>query len=289
MPSLDKFIDDNTDRCITRFLQARKVVRHFFVKNENGHKKILFIVGCQRSGTTLMTRIFERDRRTWVYGEFSKLSSLDKRHKIRLNPLSAVKEVVEKNKASLIILKPLVESQNTLKLLDYFDGSKALWMYRDYKNVLLSNLQHWGLYNGIKNLRAIVTNEPDNWRSENVSEYTRGIINKYFSENMNPYDAAALFWFARNRLFFELGLDENPRVLMCKYEDLLSAPPAVMRGVYAFLEYDYPTDDILVDIHANPKEKRKAVELLPEVDALCEDLLDKLHAAYQVKLSAVSH
>jgi hypothetical protein len=103
-----------------------KGVYHLFKYDYSQPKMALFIVGCQRSGTTLMNWIFEGDLNAKVYPEVSKLSSEDPRKQLRLNPLPKVKAVLDKDRAPLIILKPLVESQNTLQLLDYFEDSKAL-------------------------------------------------------------------------------------------------------------------------------------------------------------------
>lgn len=278
-----KPVDRNWERLADRSLRVKKKIHQFFdYKNISDKKALLFIIGCQRSGTTLMTKIFERDFRTRVYGEFSKMSSLDTKHKIRLNPLPWVKAEIERDRVPLVVLKPLVETQNSLKLLEYFEDARALWMYRDYRDVASSNLANFGMGNGINNLRAIVQNAPQNWRSENVLDDTRNIVLKYFSEEMNPYDAAALFWLARNRLFFELGLDRHPRVTMCKYEDLLANPEKIMKGIYRFAGTDYPSDDILVDVRPD-SGKGKSIKLSPAVELLCKELLEKLDAAYETR------
>src|SRR5215208_3275365 len=73
-----------------------------------GTPKVLFIVGCQRSGTTLMTALFDADRDCRVFQEFSALSSMDKRG-IRLNPLPDVAAVIRRVSAPLVVAKPLVE------------------------------------------------------------------------------------------------------------------------------------------------------------------------------------
>ena len=185
--------------------------------------KILFIAGCQRSGTNMMNEVFENDLRIKVYDEFSKLSSNDPAG-IRLNSLASVKEEIDKQRASLIVLKPLVESQNLRRLLDYFSGSKALWMYRHYKDVARSNLGIFGIKNGVNNLRPIVKNDKKNWRSEKITEPVKKTIVEQFSEEMNPWDAAALFWYTRNMHFFDQNRDQSGDVLMCKYEDFVVAP-----------------------------------------------------------------
>jgi hypothetical protein len=232
-----------------------------------------------------VSRIFEKDLDTKVYGEYSKLSSQDFAKGLRLNPLDLVKEEIRKDRAPFIVLKPLVESQNILQLLGYFEESRALWVYRDYRDVAMSNLTHFGNRNGIDDLRPIVANEPNNWRSEGASENVREIVARHFSENMSPYDAAVLFWFARNSLFFESSLDVNPDVLMCRYEDLVSSPVEVVRRVYNLLGQNYPGDKITAGIHSQSLRKGESIGLAPEIDHSARVLLDGLDKAYHVKNS----
>jgi hypothetical protein len=285
MRDLPKFINRNWRRASDRFFRLRKgIYQYYKIRKIHGKKTILFILGCQRSGTTLLTEIFERDfDHTKVYSEFSRVSSYDKIDKIRLNPLQLVEAEINKNRASLVVLKPLVESQNALKLLDFFDNAKMLWMYRNYRDVALSNLKHWGIGNGIKNLRAIVEGQPQNWRSENVSAYTREIVIKYFSEEMNPYDAAALFWLVRNRLFFELDLEKHRNVMMCKYEDLVDNPINTMHSIYDFANHIYPFDKIHLKIYSDSKGGGKGIKLSKEIEFLCEEMLGKLDIANGLK------
>jgi hypothetical protein len=142
-----KFIRRNWKTLSDRSLKVTKSIYQLIEIRKTGNRKtILFIFGCQRSGTTLLTEIFERDfDNTKVYGEFSHLSSHDKKHHIRLNPLHLVKAQIDNSRPSLVILKPIVESQNALKLLDYFQNSKVLWVYRHYKGVSLSHIEKWGV------------------------------------------------------------------------------------------------------------------------------------------------
>ena len=239
-------------------------------------KSILLILGCQRSGTSLMYWIFERDFDTKIYRESSELSSNDV-NKIRLNPLVSVQVAIDKHKVPLVVLKPLVESQRALMLLENLKGAKVLWMYRHYKDVASSNLKAFGIKNGINDLRPIVEKKPDNWRSEHISEYTRSIVLEHFSEDMNPYDAAALFWFVRNRLFFELNLDNNINVMLCRYEDLVAHPADVMQTVYKFVGCAYPGDQIDRDVHRQSIGKGDTTKLSPEIEKVCAELLAGLN------------
>ena len=58
--------------------RARRVSKHVYQSirwRALDRPKVLMIVGCQRSGTTLMSRLFDADRDCRVFGEFSALSS----------------------------------------------------------------------------------------------------------------------------------------------------------------------------------------------------------------------
>lgn len=245
----------------------------------DGQKQIVMIQGCQRSGTSMTYWIFERDFRIKIYREASELSAQDAIERIRLNPLPHVKAMLEKDRVPIVVMKPLVESQRANELLTFFPQSKIIWLYRHFQDVASSNLKAFGRGQGIEDLRPIVLQEPHNWRSENVSEETRETIRRFFSEEMNPYDAAALFWYARNRLFFEQGLDHNPRVMMCRYEELVRRPSDVMQRLYAFLGISYPGDKIVKDVHPQSIGKGRRSRLSAEVEALCEGLLEQLDAA----------
>ncbi len=280
-----KFMNDQLKRVSDRWLRLRKnVYQYYKIRHIPEKKTVLFILGCQRSGTTLLAEIFERDfYNTKVYHEFSPLSSLDRMYKIRLNPLHIVKQEIDQNRASLVIVKPLVESQNALILLNYFENSKALWTYRNYRDVVSSNLTHWGVKNGINNLRPIVEDQPQNWRSENISEESREIVLSHFSEDMNPYDAAALFWLVRNRLFFELNLDKNHRVKLCKYELLIQDPIGTISQIYEFVGQVYPSYRMPLKVYKTSTGKGKDIKLSRQIELLCDEMLDRLNHAHALK------
>ena len=266
----------------------KKIEEKFFLKKKNvqqslippvQEKRILFIIGCQRSGTTMMQKVFEKDLKSKVYGEFSKLSYWDPK-KIRLNPMDQLKREFGKVSPPLIVLKPLVETQNIDELLDYFPESKALWMFRNYKDVTASNLINFGPKNGINDLRPIVKGDPLNWRSEGASEQVRKVVSKYFSEDMKETDAAALFWYARNSLFFDLDMQNKPEIMMCRYDDLVKNPAEMVPEIYDFIDSPFPGGEIVKDINANSIGKGKDIKLNPEIEALCQGLQQRLDEVY---------
>lgn len=254
-------------------------------------QRILFTVGCQRSGTSLMSRIFTQDLKTSVYRERSVLTSDDlgtpeePNRFIRLNSSEKLAQCFRQNKAPLIIVKPLVESQNIVKLLNDFPQAKAVWMYRNYQDVARSLFERFKpdgeSSTGIRDLRYVVQGDPLNWRSQNTSELVRATVRKHFSETMDAYDASALFWWVRNRFFLEFNLQANSRVLLCRYEDLVTNPKAVMNQIYQFA--DIPCNlspKFSRDIHCNSLGKGSSIQLSPEIKQLCDELLEQLDRYY---------
>ena len=235
----------------------------------NCSKKILFVIGCQRSGTSIMMRVFERDYNSKVYMELDEIFRQDEQA-MRLKPLQSVKEIFDNAFTSLIVSKPLLDTQIISSILSFFPDSKAIFIFRHYKDVISSFLKIFGTQTGIKDISPIVQNNFQDWRAQNVSDKISGILKKFYAPNMNPFDAAALFWFARNHLFFDLELNTNPNVLMCKYEDFVTEPLDVFGNIYKAIDYQFPGKRIIKSVHSRSKGKGKKVSLSPEIESMCK-------------------
>jgi hypothetical protein len=256
-------------------IRSLKFVIQCFPSEKTNGKSVLFIMGCQRSGTSLIYWLFERDLRTKIYREASRLSLKDPK-RLRLDPLHVVRKKLESVKVPLQVLKPLVESQNASRLLKQIPNSRILWMYRRYSDVIASNLRAFGEYNGFNDIKIMLDNSKRNWRSEKQTKEVIGLIKKYFHPSMNPNDAAALFWFARNKLLFSQNLVDNSKVMLCRYEDLGAAPNIVMKAVYRFLQIPYPGDRITRSVHAKSVGKGVKIRLSEEIEERCAVLLEQL-------------
>jgi hypothetical protein len=245
-------------------------------------KRLVFIFACQRAGTTMLTHCFRRDRRSKVYGEDGLAGTA-----LRLKPYEEIEQIVARERATLLIAKPVVESQHATKLLDHFSNARAIWMYRDYRDVADSSLRRFGTESTIRNLRPVVDlwngkprrgspGDGYSWASEGVSRDTQAIVARYFAEDMPTHDAKALFWYVRNVLFFEQELDLHPRVMLCRYEDLVTHPSVVMRTVYSFLQVQYPGDHIVETVHSASIGVGSSLDIEPRIRHLCDELLQRL-------------
>ncbi len=266
-----------------RWLRLRKRVFQFFRYPAGRVKPVVFVVGCQRSGTSLMHHLLRLDWHTVTYDEESPLSAADPVEGLRWAPLPEVVRRISRDRAALVAAKPLVESQNLDRLLDAFPGSRALWMYRDFGAVARSNVKYFPPGTSHSDLAPILADDQSNWRAERLGAGARDLVRSLYRPDLTAVDAAALFWYARNSLLFERGLDGDPRVRTCRYEHLLGDPAGVMRGVYAFIGRPWPGERIIRDVEPATGRPAAPTALDPAVSGACAGLLARLDAAPGVR------
>jgi len=265
-----------------RVFRLRKRIRQTLRYRRGCAKTVLLVVGCQRSGTSMVHHVLRRDLDAVTYDEQSPLSSRDRVEQLRWNPPAEVQARIAAARAPLVVAKPLVESQNLLRLLDMFPDSRALWMYRHYADVAASNVKYFGAATGHADLAPILADDPGNWRSERLGEGARRRIRALYRPDLAPHDAAALFWYARNSLLFSGGGVDDPRVRACRYADLVERPVPVMHEIYAFIGRPYPGDGIVRDVFADSRGGGRDAAISPAVREACEEMLVRLDAVPRV-------
>jgi hypothetical protein len=261
------------------------------VRLSRDSSKALFILGCQRSGTTMAIDTLDKDSRVKTFYEYSGVNlpaagrrpwsiRSTSRYTLRMKPLDQVAAKIERSRYPLVVLKPLVESQKAPEILRTMDHATCLWVFRHYRSVARSNIKLFTPDVNRLNLEPMVLRQPDNWRGELVPEDVRELVARHYSPDMGAFDGGALFWYARNRLFFDLNLASEERVMALKYEDLASQPERSMRRVYEHAGIPFPGPRIVEDIHPRSIGLGGELELDPEIEAACERLWGELNAAY---------
>lgn len=224
----------------------------------------------------MMLRIFQRDVRTQVYFEQSEIFA-----DMRLRAPAEVNQVLESSPATIRVGKPLLDSQRAISLLETYPGSVGVWMFRHYRAAAASHVRAFASKTPMLDIEPIVSGDSRTWRGENISEETRATVAEYFSESMNPIDAAALHWLARNRLFFEQDLGSNPRVQLCSYEELVQAPDRELQRLYSHIGVGYPRADLSRGIYQGALDRGRDVCLRHEIEAECEALWTRLIGLHQ--------
>jgi hypothetical protein len=67
------------------------------------------------------------------------------------------------------------------------------------------------------------------WRQEGISDECRREISGLCREDMTAWDATAVFWYMRNRIYFDQKLDRRADILPVWYEALVTEPAAQFR------------------------------------------------------------
>ena len=246
---------------------AKRLVRSI-VRARPDERRVVLIFGCQRSGTTMLQQTFlDRSWRVLILEE----------HDHRLigpaetgwQEYSTVQDRIRRLPFEVVAAKPLVESA----LMDAAGAVKALWMLRDYLEVARSNVNRFGMDNPCRDMRPIRSRDALDWRYRGATEETWETVNTLLDRGLTPLDAAALFWWTRNQLYFDQRLWEDDRIRILRYERACNQPEEVVRSLSSHIGLALPVSSIATRVRAQPPSLR-AIELHPDVERLCRKLWD---------------
>ncbi len=238
-----------------------------------GHPKVvIWIFGCQRSGTTFLENIFRQDLDSVVFGEFSQLTiSPDK---TVLSDLDKVHSIVEAQNAKYAVIRPLFEADRAIELLDLFPNSVGVWLFRDCPHVVDSMLTKWK----DRFFEISKQNESDGngkWRLEEKARSIQSQVRE--TSAVDPVaEAYARYWLLRNQIPFDLSLASDERCLFISYSQLVSDPEtsvkrimdrAGMNGLWRDFKADAQTSRI-----ARPVEPEISADTLRQ----CEQVYRRL-------------
>ena len=155
--------------------------------------------------------------------------------------------------------------------MDWFEPAKNVWTYRDYRDV--ANSMAVAFTSLPRTVRGIAGQNPEfGWWGRGLSEDTRSLLERIVAKGPDAHTSAALLWYLRNRLFFQRGLDRDERVLLIRYEDLVTDPENERAQVTAFSGIPF-TPRLRRGIHPQSIGRRPEPELEPEVREACQGLM----------------
>lgn len=254
--------------------RGRAVVKHMAraaIPAPVEERRALVVVGCQRSGTTMLQQsLLDRSWRVVILEEHDRrLVRPDDPDRILWKPLQEVSVRMTRLPFELVVVKPLVESHRTIEILNSLPRAKAIWMLRHYLAVAKSDVARFGPSNGARNLSRLVAGNTSDWRTNCTAEVRKQVA-ILIESGLSPLDAAAVFWWARNQLYFDQRLSEDDRVRVLRYESLIDMPSECLRGISDFLGLSLTSRAMVNAI----REPRKLTgELHPSVEDLCSSLL----------------
>jgi hypothetical protein len=238
----------------------------------------VFIVGCNRSGTNMVCGGIGNSPHGWDYREsaFSLAFS-----GFYLRPDWIIEGLIRRTPAPIVSFGSILDSQFTNDLLSRFAGARAIWVYRRYEDVANSCArQRWGDHQ--RDLaRWVAQGELERLgaRGNHISADTVRLFGELFHEDLSDEDAASLYWYMRNQLYFDLNLHRDPRVLLVQYEDTVLNPEKAFRRVFGFLGFPY--DPVIIkDVFASSVGKHAWQGIDPAIQAVCDTLKARLDAHY---------
>ena len=227
----------------------------------------VFVFGMQRSGTSMLMNVLHLRRDTEVYDE-NKESRAFVRH--RLRDLNTIKQLISDSRASYVCFKPIADSHRIDELLEQFPDSRAIWIYRDYKDVANSRLRKFSNVN--RAIRLVCQGLPGGgWFDDGVSDATRKILTSMDVDALTEFDFACLTWWARNRIYIENELWNNDSILLVKYEQLVTSPIGTFDRMLSHLGMP-PEPRSLRHVHQTSIGKNAAPPVNAEVETLCLEL-----------------
>jgi hypothetical protein len=275
VPSRRKHRDDEP-LLRRRALASVKRLTRSVVRANPAERRVVLIFGCQRSGTTMLQQTFlDRSWQILILEEHDRrlVGPRPEPGETTWQDYSTVLGRIRRLPFEVVAAKPLVESASATALMDAFGPVKAVWMLRHYPEVAQSNVNRFGLDNPYRDLEPIRSRDELDWRYKGATEETVETVTALMNRKLTPYDAAALFWWTRNQLYFDQRLWEDDRIRVLRYERACNQPQEVIRSLSDHIGLELPLGSIVPRIRAQrpPRETR---ELDPDVERLCRKLWD---------------
>jgi sulfotransferase family protein len=250
-------------------LAARKAVwriGHSYAPNT----KAVYILGAQRSGTTLLLDCFDRSMEIDVLGESSRAMV-----NFKIVGDDVLDELITSSRHKAIVFKPLTDSHRAREFLRLSPNSVAIWAYRRVEDRANSAVAKFGDHN-LQILRDFASGKNlDIWQAQGLTDESLKLINSFNLSDMSPHDAAAVFWYIRNSLYFSNKLDELDNVLPLAYEDLVAEPQKTMQGICRFIECQY-SKKMISDVHTTSVGRERS-NLSENTRSLCVPMYNELH------------
>ncbi len=212
----------------------------------------------------------------------------------RLRPYDEIQALIDRQKARLILFKPINDSQAALEILDQFDNSRVVWIYRHFNDTVNSAVVHWGAsqrdmvvwigenlakYGSLEEAMPAILRKPSfAVYTEKMSRESAALLAEWTRAPISEHTGAAIMWYLRNQLFFEQSLDMNRRSLLVCYEKFVQQPDEQLRQICKFLSIRHSKKRSRTVV-ASSVGRNEAPHIPPGILEACSGLLDRLNQA----------
>jgi len=248
------------------FLTAKNLYWQFRPTPQE-QRRHLFVAGVQRSGTNMLMDILEKSWNTSTYHERDPRAF----DNYKMRELPVIEALAKHSPMPLFVIKALFELQELPDLMHHFSPAKTVWIVRNYNDTVNSTLNSFRR-NLVARINRAVQPDTDEWLGAGMSDETRKRLHPLVHTDMKEEDAAALQWYFRNVLFFEMGFDDrHADVLAMSYEELVTAPEMEIQRLCRFIDIPY-VPRLSEGIFSSSVGKRRKPAISPPVAELCSEL-----------------
>jgi len=170
--------------------------------------------------------------------------------------------LVSDSASGLVVCKPLCDSHWVDRILRHLDGSRAVWMFRNWSDVANSWIRKWPGH-GLEIAERFRQGDERwlNWRAERIEPRTRASFLTLLESVADDASGVACFWWLRNQIFFDRDLHKHPDFVrpLC-YEQLVGDPDRWLTRVSSFAGVGFDLE-MLADVHA----RSIAINVVPEI------------------------
>jgi len=237
-------------------------------------KTPVFVVGCNRSGTNMVCRAIGKSPHGWDYPERD-FGVAFNGYYLRADWI--IETLIRRTPAPIVSFGSILDSQFTDDLLSRFEGAKAIWVYRCYEDVVNSCVRMQWAYELKDFARWVAGGELERLgaRGKRISRDTIRLFNELFSEDLSNEDSASLYWYMRNKLYFDLNLHSDARVLIVQYEDAVLNQENAFQRICRFLGVPFDPA-ILEGVSTSSVGKHSRPSVDPAIEEVCGALKARL-------------
>lgn len=222
--------------------------------------------------------VLERHRDTYIFKE-SDPRAYDH---FSMRPIVQIEKLIENTPAQLIALKAVLEAHDLYWMLDYFNKTKLIWMYRDYSDVINSSSKR---FDNSRNYIDEIVEDPRRgfWRGQGMTNETLSILRAHYTKDISDNSTQALFWYYRNQLFFDQNFADDDRVLLIKYEAFVEDPRKYILQILKFIELE-PRQDVIKMVHSRSIKKNSPPKIDDDIAKICTNMLERLDSVFQERV-----
>jgi hypothetical protein len=199
-------------------------------------KHLAIIWGCQSSGANALADALALAQHGLRVPEKNSFMSPNSQGLAWQAPRHLRRQVLTQS-ASHIVMTPLVDSHLACQHLEELTDARGIWWVRHVLHAINQDIKRFPQTAGLANLTPILDNCTEDWRNQGIDSGTRELLHQLYHPQLPQADLAALFWYARNRLYFTQQLYLSPQVRCIFEAQALKAPENTAKQIQQHVDW----------------------------------------------------